>query len=78
MLVVLLGAPDIPRERPFELPDITQVPPHACTDVGVAECERACNERADGGASLVASVAYGEGLGGGTRGVHPEVVACVS
>ena len=51
-------------KRPFELPARTEVPRHPCADWGVAECERACNEEADGGACMVASLAHGQGLGG--------------
>lgn len=50
--------------RPFELPATLQVPRHPCADGGVATCERACNEDADGDACLVASIAHAEGLGG--------------
>lgn len=66
--ILLLHAPvttaGCAGKRPFELPARTEVPSHPCADWGVAECERACNEEADGDACMVASIAHGQGLGG--------------
>jgi TPR repeat protein len=58
------GVASCAGSRPFELPSDGQIPAHPCTDAGVASCERACNEDADGDACLVASIAHGRGLGG--------------
>ena len=63
LLALLLHAAACAGQRPFELPVDAQTPPHPCTESGVASCERACNEEADGDACLVASVAHAMGLG---------------
>lgn len=62
--ILLLHPAGCAGKRPFELPATSPVPPHPCAGWGVAECERACNDDADGDACLVASAAHGYGLGG--------------